>query len=116
MNSLFAINPYKWNGLWVFDDERVGLDKEALVGGTDEMIDVATAHIPNAAKGFVAIFSHQPFPGAHIVLQWRREEMGGNVYYWPEKNLEGWLCPALFKYFPSAPKELHIQVREAPLG
>lgn len=25
-NSIFVIKPYKWNGMWVFDDERVGLD------------------------------------------------------------------------------------------
>ena len=27
-NSFFVIKPRKWNGMWVFDDERVGLDKE----------------------------------------------------------------------------------------
>jgi hypothetical protein len=26
-NAIFVIKPYKWNGMWVFDDERVGLDK-----------------------------------------------------------------------------------------
>ena len=32
-NSIFVIKPYKWNGMWVFDDERVGLDKEPFVAG-----------------------------------------------------------------------------------
>ena len=38
-NSIFVIKPYKWNGMWVFDDERVGLDKEPFVAGADTMID-----------------------------------------------------------------------------
>jgi len=29
-NAIFVIKPYKWNGMWVFDDERIGLDKEHL--------------------------------------------------------------------------------------
>ena len=49
-NSIFVIKPYKWEGLWVYDDPNVGLDKEPFVGGADTMIDVATADIPNAEK------------------------------------------------------------------
>jgi hypothetical protein len=36
---------------------------------------------------------------------------GGNVYCWREKKLEGWLCPALLRYFPEPPAKLFIQVR-----
>jgi hypothetical protein len=28
--------------------------------------------------------------------------------------MEGWLCPALFRYFPSAPREIYVKVE--PLG
>jgi len=24
--------------------------------------------------------------------------------------MEGWLCPALFRYFPSAPREIYVEV------
>ena len=34
-NAIFVIKPYKWNGMWVFDDERVYLDKEPFVAGAD---------------------------------------------------------------------------------
>jgi hypothetical protein len=34
-NSIFVIKPYQWSGLWVFDDPRLGLEKEAFVGGDD---------------------------------------------------------------------------------
>ena len=37
--------------------------------------------------------------------------VGGNVYHWEEKNMEGWLCPALFAFFLEAPKELYVQVK-----
>ena len=26
-NAIFVIKPYKWNGMWVFDDERVLLER-----------------------------------------------------------------------------------------
>ena len=110
-NSIFVIKPYKWSGLWVFDDPAVGLVHEPFVGGADTMIDVATEHLPNAGRGFLAVFSASRFPGAQIVLDWVREEAGGNVYCWPEKGMEGWLCPALLRYFERAPEKLYVQVK-----
>lgn len=112
-NSTFVIKPYKWETMWVFDDGNVGLVREPFVGGADTMLDVATAHIPNAAQGFVAVFSAGYFPDAKIVLEWDREEGGGNVYRWADKDMEGWLCPALFKYFEQTPQKLYIQVKAA---
>jgi hypothetical protein len=110
MNSLFVIAPYKYEGMWVFDDPAVGLSKEPFIAGIDMMIDKVVADIPNADKGFRAIFGAGPFPGADFKLQWRREESGGNWYYSDEFKMEGWLCPALLKYFPSAPHEIHVKV------
>jgi hypothetical protein len=112
-NSIFVIKPYKWEGLWVFDDPAVGLVKEPFVGGADTMIDVATAHIANAEKGFLASFSASYFPDAQICLEWVREDGSGNVYRWPDKVMEGWLCPALLRYFSEAPAKLYVQVKAA---
>jgi hypothetical protein len=112
-NSIFAIRPYKWEGLWVFDDSAVGLVREPFVGGADTIIDVATRHIPDAGPGFLALFSASSFPGAQMVLEWVREEGGGNVYRWPENGMEGWLCPALLRYFERAPEKLYVQVKAA---
>jgi len=113
-NSIFVIKPYKYLGLWVFDDPAVGLVKEPFVGGADTMIDVATRHIPNAAQGFVAVFSASYFPDAQIVLEWVKEEGGGNVYRWAEKGMDGWLCPALLLYCSEPPKNLYVQLRAVP--
>jgi hypothetical protein len=109
MNSLMVIAPYKWNGMWVFDDPAVGLDKEPFIAGIDTMIDKMTANIPDADRGFRAVFSAQPFPGYAEELEWRREESGGNWYYSPRYRIEGWLCPALFKYFPQAPRTIYVK-------
>jgi len=112
MNALLVIAPYKYEGIWVFDDPAVGLSREPFIAGIDTMIDQAVVDIPNAEKGFRAIFSASPFPGADLKLEWRREESGGNWYYSDRFNMEGWLCPALLKYFPTAPRQIYVQVEE----
>lgn len=109
MNSIFVIAPYKYEGMWAFDDSRVGLHREPFVSGADVMIDRLVAKMPNADKGFRLLFSATPFPGYLVKLEWRREEYGGNWYYSPQFGMEGWLCPALFKYFKEAPPEIFIK-------
>jgi hypothetical protein len=111
MNSILAIHPYKTEGLWVFDDNRVGLSQEPFVSGADEIIEELSRDIPDAKNGFTILFSAHPFPGAQFEFTWRREESGGNWYYSPEADAEGWLCPALFKYFDSAPEKLYAQFK-----
>jgi hypothetical protein len=34
--------------MWVFDDERVGLNQQAFVSGADDIIDLIVKDIPNA--------------------------------------------------------------------
>jgi hypothetical protein len=113
MNAIRVISPYKYEGLWVFDDPAVGLLREPFVAGADLIIDRLTASIPDAAGGFRLIFSDRPFPGWTIRLEWRREEYGGQWYYCPEFGMEGWLCPALFLYFAEAPQELYAKAEPA---
>jgi hypothetical protein len=111
MNSIMVIHPYKYSEMWVFDDERAGLVQEPFVQGANTMIDRMTANIPSAEAGFSLIFSAQPFPGYQIKLDWRREEFGGNWYYNAELDMEGWLCPALLKYFDEPPKTFYAQCK-----
>jgi len=114
MNQINVINPYLYSGVWVFDDPAKELDKEALIGGMPEIIELACQklNIKNPEDGFVAVFSKDQFPGAIIKLNWIREEMSGNVYEWSEAKLEGWLCPALLKYFDKPPNAIYIQLKE----
>ncbi|KAF0245431.1 MAG: hypothetical protein FD180_1654 [Planctomycetota bacterium] len=109
-NFLRVINPYKTDGTWVFDDPVASLVQEPFVSGIPEMIERLTAGIPGAEKGFRMLFAPGPFPGAMAELSWVREDMGGNWYRWTQASMEGWLCPALFKYFDKAPEKLFVRV------
>lgn len=117
-NSIMVLQPYWHAGTWVFDDAAKGLDKEAFVCGIPEMIDDMVRDIPDAREGFRLLFSSRAFPGHTHRLEWRREESGGNWYYSGHLQVEGWLCPALFKYFERAPRELYAKAeavsRSAP--
>ena len=109
MNSLMVIFPYKHHGTWVFDDEKTGLVREPFVAGIDTMIDKMVADIPDADRGFKAVFSGAPFPGYSVKLERRRAESGGTWYFSERFGMEGWLCPALFKYFKTAPEEIYVR-------
>lgn len=111
MNTLRVIHPYKHEGQWVFDDDAAGLVREPFVAGADTVIDRMVATIPEAERGFTLLFSDQPFPGHQAAFDWRREEYEGNWYYSPDLDLEGWLCPALFKYFDTAPPRIYAQFK-----
>ena len=108
-NALMVIEPYKYAGTWVFDDSRVGLEREPFVAGIPEMIDDMVKDIPNADKGFRLLFSTRPFPGQMAELSWRRTDNGGNWYYCEKYQKEGWLCPGLFRYYKDAPKQIYTK-------
>lgn len=108
-NAIMIIFPYRHQDTWLFDDDRVGLVREPFVSGIPQMIDILVQDIPNADKGFKLLFSRNPFPGYQAELVLLKEEYGGNWYRWPEKNMEGWLCPALFNYFMEAPIKLYCK-------
>jgi hypothetical protein len=108
-NSIAVIFPYNRDGVWMFDDERVGLRGEPFVSGVPKMIDRLVESIPDARNGFALYFSGSPFPGYQAELEWLREEYGGNWYRWPAPDMEGWLCPALFKYFSETPSRIYCK-------
>lgn len=107
-NALTVIEPYLWQGTWVFDDKAAGLDKEPFVKGIPAIIDELVKDIPNAHKGFRLLFSSVPFPNYQLELVWLREEYGGNWYQINSSTAEGWLCPALFRYYQTAPKKIYV--------
>jgi hypothetical protein len=110
-NALMVIFPYKHKGTWVFDDADVDLVKEPFVFGIPEMIDTLVADIENADEGFKLIFSQNAFPGYQLNLTWIREECEGNWYSLNGVE-EGWLCPALLKYFETAPSEIYAKAEK----
>ena len=111
MNQILVIHPYKSNGVWVFDDDRVGLVREPFVSGADDIIDFMVSGIPDAESGFNLLFSAEPFPGHHVEFERRHEEFGGYWYHVAKLDKSGWLCPALFLYFDEAPEQLYAQFK-----
>jgi len=67
------------------------------------------ANIPNAESGFRLVFAGSPFPGYLYAFDRRREEHGGHWYFSSDLGREGWLCPALFRYFNDAPEVLYCK-------
>ncbi len=112
-NALMIIRPYRWEGLWVFDDDRKDLDREPFVAGADSLIDqmIELKSLKEAENGFLLLFSGSAFPGHDDCLVWQRAEEDGNVYLSRIFGAEAWLCPALLKYFDDVPPHIYVQFR-----
>jgi hypothetical protein len=108
-NAIMVIAPYWSNGTWVFDDPAVGLRREPFVAGVPEMIDVLVKDIPDSKEGFRLLFSANPFPGYQKKLTWQRGDSGGNYYQLDEPPIEGWICPAMFRYYKRPPPALYVK-------
>ena len=112
-NSVMVINPYLHKGTWVFDDEDKGLHREPFVAGIDTMLSNVVDMKGLDENGFSLIFSGSFLPDAHMTLEWIRAEGGGNWYHCPQLGSEGWLCPALYKYFNDAPKKIWVIFKDS---
>ncbi len=108
-NAIMVIAPYRYNGTWVFDDPSAGLKREPFVAGVPEMIDVLVKDVPNSHEGFRLLFSANPFPGYQKKLAWLRGDQGGNFYKLDDPPMEGWICPAMFRYYKDAPLNLYVK-------
>lgn len=112
---IMALRPYFEDGMWVFDDRSVGLYREPFVRGVPEILEnlLVSQQILSPEQGFLLKFSSEPFSGHQMEARWIASDGGGN-WYRTESPLgdtrDGWLCPALFKYFKQAPECLYIRV------
>lgn len=105
-----VIAPYKFKGQWVFDDAATGLMRESFVAGADDVIQSIANPIPKSERGFVLLFSHEPFPGhTHSLTRKRKQHGVGTDYVCDQTRQQAWLCPALFNYFAKAPQRLYAQ-------
>jgi hypothetical protein len=108
-NAIMVIAPYRYNGTWVFDDPSAGLKREPFVAGVPEMIDVLVKDVYKSQEGFRLLFSANPFPGYQKKLTWLRGDQGGNYYKMDDPPMEGWICPAMFRYYKTAPPNLYVK-------
>ena len=48
-NSIMVLKPYKWEGMWVFDDDRTGLVREPFVAGVPEILEALLVQAGHSA-------------------------------------------------------------------
>jgi hypothetical protein len=108
-NSITSLELYRTGAVWAFDDEARGLQQEALISGSEDIIDTM---VPPEINTCTVLFSAQAFPGSMLALTRQESESGGTWYVTQtDEPMRGWLCPSLFLYFDKAPEELHIQIK-----
>lgn len=108
------------NGGYAFDDSAVNCRGEAMVAGMPAIMDLLQVRAGMDPGDFKCTFSDNPFPGSQIHLEWVPESKDGskststgNWYRVADKpEMEGWLCPALFKFFKDAPKHIYAKAEE----
>ena len=110
-NQIMVIVPY-WleaAGTWVFDDPATDLKQEPFVEGIPGNDRRPCRRHSKRSQRFRLLFSAASFPGYQRKLTRLRQELGGWWYASDEPEAEGWLCPALFRYFDEAPEEIYVK-------
>lgn len=128
-NEINVISIYRQYDVWVYDDEGVGPNGrysrsgEVLVPSITRMIDtilVGNGKIPEDYYngGLSLIFGRNPVPNYVAKLSRRDgevdnyllEEMavGGEVINVANKEVVGYLCPAMLDYFVDYPEEFYV--------
>lgn len=107
MNQINTIEIYRYANTWAFTDAAVDLKHEPFVAGIPEIIDFA---VGKSCEQATITFSKKYFPGANITLTKLKNANGGAHYKQHSADMEGWLCPALMKYFRRPPKNIYVQM------
>lgn len=114
-NKMQVLRLYRHQGTWAFDDPQHKLRAEPFVLGAEDMIESMVEEYDEYLNEVTLVFSDSEFPGA----RWFRleyEQFGG-AWYTDEKGNQGWLCPAMFCYFPEGPPaRLWAEVQSPYLG
>lgn len=116
MNNIFILEPTRSRyGIWTFDDVNTGLVQEPFVGETNDLIDLMVREkghsIQDASKGIALMFSPEPFPGYQSEIVLTETSPHGSTYHCEKWNINPWLCPALYRYFPAAPQRLFSMIK-----
>ena len=118
-NSIYTLDAYRDNGMWVFDDDAVGLVKEPFVAGADIVFDhMAERHLDGTRDRVSVAFSTTPIPDYDVSATITGAD-GYNGHYYKVTKFVGdddmvgfpfWLCPALLLYYTNAPQDIYIKI------
>lgn len=103
------------NIIWSFDDPERSLTREPFVGTTNDAITaVALLKGYTVTAPLLLQFSRHPLPHHDIRLDRVTEEASesGHDYLWAKMNVLCWLCPALLKYFSTAPPHIYARITQ----
>jgi hypothetical protein len=122
---------------WAFDFPALGIMQEPFVDGIPEILESAIESelriradkeggifpvVATRLPGFIVMFEtsqackeRPPILEPHrgritIELQKVEPKNGGTVYKDTTTNMQGWLCPALNKFFPESPETIWVRV------
>jgi len=104
-NQVNVLHIFKENGVWMFNDEEVGLYKEPFVPSINPMIETYV----RGRKEFTAFISKDPMYDVTLTLNRVDDKIEG-VYEMAGSGIVGWLCPALLKYFEGYPKNIYVKI------
>tara|TARA_R100001443_G_scaffold114221_2_gene129903 strand:- start:1213 stop:1572 length:360 start_codon:yes stop_codon:yes gene_type:complete len=101
-----TINPYRiGGGMFAFDDPVTGLIREPFIGGANYHLDKFAGN----RNDCVIAFSGNEIPDYDVKLKLQDTDKLSGSNYDDQDGRNVWLCPALFKYFETAPKKLYIK-------
>jgi len=107
-NSIHTIEVYRFGSAWVFDDERVGLLKEAFVAGADTLID----KYADGKNNITIMFSTDWFPDHSVVVEKDKDQYDvGTNYTEPVTGHNLWLCPSLNLYYSVSPDRIYVKFK-----
>jgi hypothetical protein len=109
-NALYTIRPYRMGSVRAFDDPARGLQAEPLVAGMPEMINRVMTLQRLEGDHVTIVFSDRPFPGALHLTKTRPEDAGAWYRLSEPFEAEGWLCPAMLRYFPEHPQDVYATI------
>ena len=104
---IVVLKPYQVlgdSGMWVFDDGKLGLKREWVLGAP-MIIDDMVKGIPDAHQGFRLLLSIGPFPGFTHSLTCLK----GDLYKCDQTKETTGLGPKLVVYFGKAPGKLYAK-------
>jgi hypothetical protein len=98
---------YKLNGLWVFNEEYLGLKAELFVPDATEVLDMVLAKTKFANNSTHTVIFGEELPeyDAEFILE---EDFGTSCNYSYDGKVF-WLCGVTFMYFKTAPKKFYIK-------